>query len=202
MSFHPPTLPPVHKSNTILFTDCRHAGGVHCCMGRVCEPVACGTQPSYSFCHSHRPANGTYYPVRVVYDVSDIPNCNPRDDITRRCRIISVTSSEAGGDLFAAFPPNAGEWPQVVMLRAKKVPHTQTPRRYTIHSECFDEQMNRAATTRALAAVVQVPPNCRSGDGTCQAAAAALLATQWPSGTSNVWAPTSRSSRLVLSSEP
>jgi hypothetical protein len=143
--------------------------------------------------------------VRIVYDAFDIPNCKPTDDITRRCRIISVTSNEtskAGTDLFAAFPPNAGEWPQVVMLRAKKIASTQTARRYTVHSECFDEQMNRVATTQVLASWVQVPPNCKAGDKTCQSAAVALLATQWPEGTNANWTAASRSSNLLLLTEP
>lgn len=143
----------------------------------------------------------------MLYNVADVPNCNPQDDIRPRCRIIKVVSTEGGSDLFAAFPPGAGnltgnEFPQVVMLRAKKLSSSSTPRRYTIHSECFDQQGNRVETSRPLAAAVQVPLNCRGGDRTCQEAAQALTATVYPAGTSGSWLPPAPSANLVLSSEP
>lgn len=154
----------------------------------------------------HRPNNGTYYPIRVLYNVADIPNCNPLDDIRLRCRITGVVSTEGGGDLFAVFPPGAGNptgnaFPTVVMLRAKKLRNTNMTRTYTIHSECFDEQGNRVATTKPLAAVVYVRPNCRGSDRTCQDAAAALTATQYPAGTGGLWQPTIPSPNLALGSE-
>ena len=161
-----------------------------------------------TLCIVVRPNNGTYYPIRVLYNVADVPNCNPLDDIKLRCRITGVVS--AGGepqDLFAVFPPGAGnptgnEYPQVVMLRAKKVASTDTPRRYTINSECFDEQGNRVTTSKPLAAAVQVPKSCRGNDKTCQDAADALKATVYPAGTSGTWLPTGPSANLALSSEP
>jgi hypothetical protein len=148
-----------------------------------------------------RPNNGTYYPIRVVYSVADVPNCNPLDDISARCRITGVVSTEGGGDLFAVFPPGAGEFPQVVMLHAKKLRNTDLPRRFTILSECFDEQGNRVATSRDLGAVVQVMPNCRGSDKTCQDAAAALRVTKYPMGTGGTWVPTAVSANLQLLTE-
>lgn len=145
--------------------------------------------------------------------MADVPNCNPRDDIPLRCRIIGVTSSSEGSgfratDIFAAFPPGAGnptgrDFPQVVMLRARKLRNTDVARRYTIHSECFDEQGNRAATTNTtLGATVTVPASCRGNDRTCQDAARTLTATVYPASTNGVWVPSMSSDNLVLASVP
>jgi hypothetical protein len=149
----------------------------------------------------------------VIYSVADVPNCNPQDDIRLRCRIIGVTSNSEGTgmratDLFAAFPSGAGnptgsEFPQVVMLRVRKLRNTDAPRRYIIHSEYFDEQGNRAATTNTtLAAPVMVPANCRGSDRTCQLAASVLTATVYPDSTGGLWAPIVPSENLVLVSVP